>query len=293
MRNIRKLFFRNAAGAEWGLNGEQGVYAASLAGFGVALTPNFVDLNRGFFVPVNDESEPQSTVTFTLYFTQSPYDTFKRLVDWLSASGTITLVYTPVGKQPFYRDVTINFLQKGELNAVGWLEVPCSFMCNTPWYLPAPTALSLETGAEGEDKRYDYTYSDDLRYGVDSSAALAGTIYGAGHVPGSLELSYYGSVTNPRIRLTGNVTGKTYGVCSVAAALTASDVLKFSTRYEDSYVKRISALGMETDLLDALDLSSNPFFHIPVDEPCTISIEADSALPGRADLQVFYYYRSV
>lgn len=293
MRNIRKLYFQNAAGERYGLNGERGVYASSLAGFGLTLTPNFADLSRGFFVPVSDESEPQNTVPFTLTFTRNPYDSYKSLVDWLTAAGTITIVYNPTGKQEYCRDVTINFLQKGELSAVGWLEIPCSFLCNTPWYLPAPTSLELEAGGMDDSKRYDYEYDDALCYGSDSSASFSGTIAGAGHIPGSLELTYYGAITNPKIRLTGNISGKTYGVCSVDVVLAASDTLKFSTRYENSYVKQITAAGVETDLLDALDLSSTPFFHIPVDEPCTISVEADAPFTGFADLRIFYYYRSV
>ena len=174
--------------------------------------------------------------------------------------------------------------------------------------------------SEDETKRYDYYYGgsenesyeagilgmsllgefilgedlgSDLIYGDDSSATLSGTIAGAGHIPGSLELSYHGGIVNPKIRLTGSVSGKTYGVCSITAAFAPSDTLKFSTKYEDSYVKKVTAGGVETDLLDALDLSSTPFFHIPVDEPCVISIEADAAFTGSADLLIYYYYRSV
>ena len=79
----------------------------------------------------------------------------------------------------------------------------------------------------------------------------------------------------------------------MTAVLSVSDTLLFSTRYEDSYVKKRSAAGVETDLLDVLDLSSTPFFHIPVDEPCTISVESDAAINGKADLEIYYYYRSV
>lgn len=293
MRSIRKIALQNAAGQRWGLNGEKGVYASNLSGLGFTLAPTFADLSRGFFIPVSDESEPQSTVPFTLTFTRNPYETYQSLVDWLAASGTVTIIYNPTGKQEYCRDVTVNFLQKGELSAVGWLEVPCSFFCNTPWYLPSPTSLDLGSAGVDESKRYDYEYTAELKYGADSSAALTGTIAGAGHIPGSLELTYYGAITNPKIRLTGDISGKTYGICSVTAVLAASDTLKFSTRYENSYVKRISAAGVETDLLDALDLSSTPFFHIPVDEPCTVSIEADAAFTGRADLLIYYYYRSV
>lgn len=293
MRNIRKLHFQNAAGDRYGLNGEKGAYASALSGFGLMLTPNFADLSRGFFIPVSDESEPQNTMAFTLTFTRTPYDSFQSFVDWLTAAGTITIVYNPTGKQEYCRDVTINFLQKGELDAVGWLAIPCSLFCNTPWYMPAPTTLALGTGGADESKRYEYEYSDHLKYGADSSAALSGTIVGSGHIPGSLELTYHGAITNPKIRLTGDISGKTYGVCSISAVLAPTDILKFSSRYENSFVKRISAAGIETDLLDVLDLSSTPFFHIPVDEPCTISVEADAAFTGFADLLIYYYYRSV
>lgn len=318
---IRKLYFQNAAGARWGLNGDRGVYAHALAGFGFTLSPGFADLSHGFFLPVSNESEPQGTLPFTITFTRNPYETYKAMVDWLTAAGTVTLIYDPTGKKEFCRDVMVNFLQKTELSAVGWLEVPCSFFCTTPWYLPTPTTLDLDAISEDETKRYDYEYGDDGRegtagagvlgysllgefilgsgesteliYGDDSSSSLSGTISGAGHIPGSLELTYHGGITNPKIRLTGSISGKTYGVCSVSAVLVASDTLKFSTRYENSYVTKIAADGTETDLLDVLDLSTTPFFHIPVDEPCTISIEADAVFTGSAELLVYYYYRSV
>ena len=293
MKSIRKIGFRNAAGERYGLNGERGVYASGLSGLGFSLTPSFADLGRGFFVPVSDESEPQGSVPFTMVFTQNPYQSYKRFVDWLASAGTITIVYDPTGAQEYCKDVSVNFVQKEELTDVGWLEVPCSLFCNTPWYLPTPTAMTLEAAGTDESMRYDYAYDDSLRYGEDSSAALSGTIAGAGHIPGALELSYHGAVTNPRIRLVGEITGKTYGICSVATVVTATDTLQFSTRYENSYVRKISAAGVETDLLDALDLSLTPFFHIPVDEPCTVSIEADAALAGFADLTIFYYFRSV
>lgn len=293
MRKIRKLWLQNAAGERWGLNGDRDVYASNLSGLGLTLSPNFADLSRGFFVPVSDEAEPQAAIPFTMTFIRTPYDTYQDMVDWLSAAGTLTIVYNPTGKQEYCRDVTINFLQKNELNQVGWLEVPSSFLCNTPWYLPTPTSLSLETGGTDESKRYDYVYSENLRYGNDSSAALSGTIAGAGHVPGSLELTYYGAIVNPRIRLVGNVSGITYGICSISVTLSPSDTLKVSTRYENAYVKRISAVGVETELLDALDLSTTPFFHIPVNEPCTLSMEADVTFSGKAELLIYYYYRSV
>ena len=293
MKQIRKVYFQNPSGDRWGLNGDRGVFASNLTGLGFSLSPNFTNLGRGFFSPVSDESEPQQSLPFTLTFTKAPYDTYKQLVDWLSAANPVTIVYNPTGRQEYCRDVVISFFEKNELNAVGWLEIPCSYLSLTPWYLPTPTTIRLDSSGSDESKRYVYEYTDALRYGADSSAALSVAIPGAGHIPGALSLSVSGALANPRIRLAGDISGKTYGVCSVATVTAEADMLQFSSRYEDSYVRRMKASGEEVDLLDVLDLSSNPFFHIPVNEPCTLTIEADAPFVGQADLLIFYYYRSV
>lgn len=293
MRIIRKLYFQNASGQRWGLNGETGVYCTDLAGFGISLVPALANLGRGFFDEDLSSADVQFDIPFTLVFTKDPYDTYQMLIDWLAAAETVTIVYNPTGKQEYCRDVVVNFMQKGELTRVGWLEVPSSFCCITPWYFPFPTQMTVRNSGKDERKRYTYKYSDTLKYGMDSSAALSTTIAGAGHIPAAIELSYYGSIKNPQIKLSGNISGRTLGVCSVAAVLEDTDVLKLSTKYEGSFVKKISAVGLETDLLDAVDLSLMPFFRVPVNEPCTVSIESDDSFSGVAELLVYYYYRSV
>ena len=293
MRRIRRLYLQNAAGDRFGLNGENGVYASTLSGFGYTQSATYADLTRGFFIAVSDESEPQGTVPFTVYFTRNAYATYQSFVDWLAAAGSLVLCYAPTTAQEFRRDVDVNYIQKGELNEVGWLEVPCSFYVTSPWYKPSTTTLSLESASTDNSKRYDYYYDDNLLYGVGSSGSLSGELLGSGHIPGAMELIYYGAITNPKIRMVGNVSGKTFGICSVTATLAATDRLKYSSRYEQSYVKKIAADGTETDLLDALDLSTTPFPHIPVSEPITLSIEADAQFTGSADITLYYYYRSV
>lgn len=293
MKTIRKLYLQNASGERWGLNGENGVFCTDLAGFGFTLEPSFANVGQGFFPLESADPETQNSIPFTLVFTKASYASYQMFVDWLASAGTVALIYNPAGKQEYHRDVLVNFLQKGELTQVGWLEIPCSFYCITPWYMPHPTLLSIQSSGKDERKRYAYRYTDSLKYGMDSSAGLFATIAGAGHIPAALELFYYGAIKNPQIKLVGNISNKTLGVCSISAVLQDTDVLKFSTKYEASGVKKISAAGVETDLLDALDLSLKPFFHAPVNEPCTVSIESDDFFAGRAELFVYYYYRSV
>lgn len=293
MTSIRKLSLQNAAGQRFPLDGTDGVYASDLAGFGFSLDPDFADLGRGFFRSVDSEFEPQRPLAFTVTFTKNAYQTYRRWVDWMAAAGSLTLIYQPFGTVAYYRAVTVDSVQKSERNAVGWLETPCSLICTSPWYLPTPTVLSLEGSAAGNAKRYDYRYMEDLRYGSDSTSALTGTIFPSGHIPGALEISYSGEIVNPRIRLQGIISGKTYGVCSLAVSFGVADTLKYSSRYEKSRVIKIAAGGTETDLLDDLNLSTEPFFHVPVDEPCTLTIESDSIIAGNAQVLVYYYYRSV
>lgn len=293
MRTIRKIGLRNAAGERYELNGERGVYASDLAGFGITLDPDFADLGHGFFAVSGDTSEPQGAVSFKLTFTRGPYSEYKAFIDWVSAASALELVYNPTGDQEYYRSISIASLQKGELNNMGWLECPCSVFCKTRWYMPVPSALSLEVEDTSMTKCYPYQYKPSLRYGTGGSAALSGSVFKSGHIPAALEITYYGQIVNPVIRITGNSTGKVYGICALAVSLSATDTLKFSSKYENSYAKKVDADGLETDLLDVLDLRFNPFFRVPVDEACTISIESDSAITGRAELQVYYYFRSV
>lgn len=293
MRSIRKLYFKNAAGGRFDLNGKNGAYAKALAGFGFSLAPSFANLGSGFYPTVSDVNEPQNSLAFSVVLTIDPYDTHQALMDWLNTAGTLTIVYDPNGKQEYYRDVTVRFVEKGELNQAGWLELLCSFACTTPWYLPIPTIMRISASAQDSGKRYDYTYGEDLRYGPDSVASMSAVIANSGHVPGALRLTFRGAVTNPQLRLVGNVSGRTIGVCDLSVALTDTDTLEFSSQYDNSYVKKISAAGVETDLVDVLDLRLSPFFHIPVDEPCTLSVEADAAFSGYAELTAYYYFRSV
>ena len=293
MRSIRKLYFKNAAGDRFDLNGKDGAYATALACFGFSLSPSFSNLGRGFFPVVSDNNEPQNPLAFSIVLTRDPYAAHQALMNWLSAAKVLTIVYNPTGAQEYYRDVTVGFIQKGELNKVGWLDLLCSFNCLTPWYLPLPTTLQISGAAQDGGKRYDYVYTDDLRYGADSVASMSAVIAAVGHIPGALQLTLRGAVTNPQLKLVGNNSGRTIGVCSLAVALAETDALVFSSRYEDSFVKKIGADGVETDLLDVLDLKLSPFFHTSVDEPCTLFVEAAAEFTGRAELLIYHYFRSV
>lgn len=262
-------------------------------GLGFSLSPAYADLKNGFFLSISADSEPQGSFAGTLTFYGSdPYGQYQRFVDWCAAGAPLTLIYAPTPAQEFFRQVDISYLTKGEKNQVGALDVPASFLCLTPWYRPQPSQLSLEN-LQGNAIRYTYRYIDGLIYGADSTASLSGSIYPGGHIPGGLLLRYTGAILNPRIRLVGSQSGKTFGLAAVTAELGPGDVFELSTAPNDSHVYRIAADGSVVNLEDFLSMASDPYFRIPVDEACILSVEADAVFDGSAELEIYYYYRSV
>lgn len=289
----REFYFQNQAGERYDLMGKNGVYVRDPAGLGTSASPTFADLRHGFFLSTSSDARPQEAFTGTLVFTRAPYPEYRRFVRWLSHAGKLILVYNPDGSQEFYKGLSLNFLQKSELNEVGWLEIPFSFFQTTPWYMPLPTRFDVSNAVSGTPKRYTYRYAADLRYGANVAGILSATLQGGGDDPGSIVVRYLGAAINPRIRLVGNVSGKTYGSCAAAVTLLPTDTLEYSSDPTHSHLYRISADGAVTDLLPVIRDLSNCWFRLPIDEPCTLSLESDSHIDGTAAITVYYYYWSV
>lgn len=292
MPNIRKFYLQNAAGERFGLQGERGVYFTEPEGLGYELEPSFGDLGRGFFSILDDLAEPQGTVNGTLVFLQPAYAGFRALADWIHAAGSLLLIYCPYGPDEYQKTVSVQYLQKGELDKNRLLRVPVSFYSHSPWRRPVPAAIEMDSGEDRPRTRYSGRYPG--RYGADNAGAMTATIAAAGHLPGAVLLRYYGAISSPEIRLTGATSGQVFGICRLSgASLQATDTLEISTLWEDSYVRKIAADGTVTDLLPFVDLSQDPFPHLPTDEGTVLTVESDASFSGSAELLAYYYYRAV
>lgn len=290
---MRKFYFANAAGERWPLQGEKGVFLTDPTGLGVTLAQTYADLQNGFFVGVSSANEPQSAPHATLLFTRPAYSAYRQLINWLAAAGDLELIYCPYGAEEFHRRVDVQAISKGELDEHQFLQTELSLLARSPWFKAQATRLDLASQAEDESMRYDFLYTAELIYGEDATSSLSGTLHPDGHIPAAISVTFYGGAASPSISLTGQLTGKLYGACRISDTLTSGETLLFSTDYLDSHVRKLSAQGVETDLLAKIDLDGEPFFRLPLTEPCTLSIAAQAAISGSADVQVFYYFRSV
>ena len=293
MSKVRKFYLENAAGERRDLNGKERVWFTEPVGLGITLAQSYADLGYGFFSPISTNSDPQQQPGGTMTFTgPEPYADYRELVNWMSAAEGLELVYLPYGSEEYRRKIDVNYISKGEKTAVRWLEAPVSFNALTPWFRASPSRLTLVT-TEGRELRYSYRYTEDLIYGSSSAATMSAEVARGGHVPAAIRLDYTGGILNPQITLLGAQTGKIYGICRVGTRLDEADTLEFSTAPRDSFVRIRKPTGELTDLLDVLDLSTDPFFRVPLSEPCTLEITADDTFSGAANLQIYYYFRSV
>lgn len=297
MRRIpRKFYLSSAAGERFGLNGERSVWLTEPGGLGLELSPGFSNGRNGFFAAVLTDDVPQGAAYGTLVFTgASPYASYQDFLSWALAAGDgLLLVYEPMPGKEFYRRVMLTSLTKGEIEAPGWLRCEATFQTLTPWYSLTQLRFDLTPdGGDGADMTYQWFYTEELIYPVDTAGAMRAELTAGGHMNSAMALEYVGPATNPSIRLVGVSSGRSYGQLSLEVTLSESDRLEYSSRYLDSYVRLIGADGTETDLMPSVDLAYEPWLRIPLSEPVTFVMTASSALPGDATVKVYDYYRSV
>lgn len=290
---MRKFFIMNKFGARKPLNNEEGIFFSKPAGLGQNLTPTFANMRQGFFRPISGDAEPQNSITGDLVFTSpDAYEDYRDFINWCAGAKELYLVYRPFGTAEFFRTVQINYMTKTELGSAKWLTVPVSFACLTPWYRAAPSYMTMSEET-GEITRYSFSYTPSLRYSSSNQGSMAVDIGAEGHIPAALEVTYTGAIINPVLTLKCSSTSTIVGACKLNTTLTAGERLEVSTKYGDSFVRKISSTGVVTDLLQCLDLSTDPFPRVPIDEDCTLYLSADDTIRGSATVQVYYYYRSV
>lgn len=282
---MRKFYIRDGTGTQYGLNGEQFIWLLNPSGLGVSFTNHYSDIKQGFFAPLNTDEWQTQSIVCDLGYVKAAYSTYRSFIDWLVKAEELIIVYQPFGSDKFYRKVKLDYVEKTELTNGTWLVTPASFTCLTPWYRPTTLSVAIQDEVVGA-MRYTFTYDADLVYASSYNGAYGADLSPAGHLPGAITLDYIGSVVNPILVLEGKSSGKEYGRCQVNKAVLAS--LSFSSLYANSYV-----LVDGEDASDYISPKYDPFFHLPLTEPCELKILSSSAMTGTAEASIYYYYRSV
>lgn len=288
---MRYFYLQKETGERIGLNNETGIFLSEPSGLGLEFADNYADIGEGFFRMIS-KVYSQKSVKCKLNFVKDPYKTYFDFVTWCMNAKQLYLVYKPLNVE-YYIKTEIASYEKGEINKFNYLEVPTSFIYLSPWY--APSALSLSfIGVDDNAFRINVSK-------LNGPAIIAGSteekytaqIDPSGHLPGAFYLEYHGVAENPEITLVGINTGTVYGDCKINHQFASNTGFKLSTTYENSYINKILANGSEQDLLNSIDLAYEPFFKMPLNEPCILKLDDDGSLHGKLNAKIYYYYRSV
>lgn len=291
---MRKFYIEDQKGDRISLNNETGIFLYEPDGLGIEYGHDYGESGSGFFMRIKDGVSQKET-TFTLVFepseTDPPYARYKRFLDWIYSAEELYFVYCPYGSNEYYKRIEIRSIEKSELDKYASLQCATTIVPLTPWYLPAPIHINFGGDQDENAMRFDYYYTDDLIYGVGMRDYTA-EITAKGHIPSAMKITFKGQVINPVFTLRGMSTRKEYGKCIITGSFVQTDTIEFSTAEQDSYIKKIAADGTETDLIDSIDITQNPFFRVPLSEPCEVILSGESIL-GEASMLLYVYYRGV
>ena len=293
---MRLFHLQNELGSRISLNNETGIFLTEPEGLGLEFGDTFADIGEGFFRMVSKKHN-QRVIGGKLNFIKDPYESYNSFVNWCMAAKDLYFIYNPSGKE-YYIHVEIESMQKTEMNQLGYMEVPIRLKYLSPWYIPYPAQISM-IGADVVGFTFGDSNNDGSRLdGTDvfigsTSEAYASDIEAYGHLPAAVKITFKGIASNPIFKLTGKSTGIEYGKCKINKSFGTETTIELSTMYEDSYIKSIDVLGNEEDLLQYVDLTTDPFFKVPLTEDCVLNITDMDSLSGQVNGRIYYYYRSV
>ena len=295
---MRRFYLENEYGDRVGLNNETGIFLTEPSGLGLEFSDSFADIGEGFFKLTN-KGHQQKTISCKINFVgANPYTDYNKFITWCMKSKELYLVYgVPIFNNTeqeiqYYIHVEIANIQKGEINLAGYLEAPANFLYLSPWYLPTPVN-PVNTGLIDEAFRFNLKRFDIAPLAPLQIKDYEAIIEPQGHLPAAFEVEYTGVIHDPVIKLVG-VTGKEYGRCEITQIVNVSTTkITLSTKYDNPFVKMVTDKGVETNLLPKVNLIYNPFFKMPVNEKCRLTVEDSGSMTGKLNIKVFYYFRSV
>lgn len=192
-------------------------------------------------------------------------------------------MYTP-DTETFYTDIDVEYVQKGEYNSIGVLEVPVSLVAKTPWYKITPQIVNIAPGDSENLSIFDLTFDFQfISENTDGSAQMSAL----GHIPAALEIIIPGPLTNPAITLY-NSSDEIIGLMELTETIPSGSIMRYSSKYLDTGV-----WIDDTEMIEELDLNNENFFRVPLSELCTLRITSEGVSTLSATVNIYNYYRSV
>lgn len=283
---MRYFGIQNEKGESYDLNGESGIWFANVEGLGIEDGSSYASIGHGFFRQITTEDLPLTSIPGDMVFMPpNAYEKYRQFVSFILNSNDLRLLYRPYGSTTFYRKVKCQYVQKGVLTQNKKLVCPTSFAPITLWYSPKTMDLTMQEASE-TDMKFPFAFDGNVTLGSSLIGSWAVEISPEGDEAASIVFVYDGEAVSPVLTLTGSDSETEYGRCAVDDTV---DGLRFSSQYLDSYITD----GNGNDLSNDVSPDHDPFFRVPITEPCILRLDDNGELTGTASVSVNYFYRSV
>lgn len=278
----RTFTLKNSIGETLEMNGSERLFT-SPSGLGYTQTNNLASIGSGFYINAKRDFPKRNLVGTVVFAGQDPYGQYVDFVNYLNKGYALTIIYNPNGTD-YYAEIDVDYVQKGEYNNIGILEVPVSFVMKTPWYRVSPQTVNIEPGSGGNlsifDLKFDFEFISE---NTDGSSQVSVQ----GHLPASIEVIVPGPLTNPTISLYSE-SGDVLGNMVLTATVPSGSTLRYSSKYLDPGV-----WIDDVEQIEQLNINNENFFRVPVDENCELRITSEGVASINATVNIYNYYRSV
>lgn len=263
------------------LNGEpegSELYFENPTGLGFNLAPTFANIGSGFFKNISSDKIPQQSIVGDMIFAN--YAAYAAFVRWALKAKKLYFAYKPTPTGDEYRcEVAVDYLTKTEKNAGTNLRCPISFKPLTPWYRATAAA--------------------PLVWESSVANVVAIVIDNKGDLDASVTIAISGvTLNNGTIGIwIRNSEASEHGACVISGLnIVASDIIEYSNRVGECYIRKTDQFGTVTDLIDLCDVSENIWQRIHNYNPvgtAGIEIVCPNIVPDNVSGTLYEYYRSV
>jgi hypothetical protein len=283
---IREFKLINEKGQEYSLMDiENAGLLTSPNGLGFQYENQYEQLGHTFVKSISKIS--QTKVTGQINFLK--YENYRKLVDFIASSEDLKISYKvpyKTGTKEFFKDVSVDILNKGEKTQNGVLSENITFNSLSLWYEQTKTVY--EVGNTDNELRWDFKW-DSKFAGYDVRRVQ---YINQGHVDASIELTIEGTVLNPKIDLL--IDKEVYQTVEINTTIDEYEKLLYSSKETDFYIKKQLADGTSESIydLETINFANDNVIRIPKNKNAEIRLRADNDIT-RAILTIYTYYIAV
>lgn len=284
---VREFRLINEKGQEFSF---MNIYGNTLltdpAGLGYSYNTEYQQLGDTFISDLRNIQQGQ--ISGTLNFLN--YDNYTSFVNFIEGSESLKLgykiPYSDGSTKEYFKDVSIQSLEKSQLQTNGILSEAVVFDCLSLWYEENTIIYTIEqlTNEIRWNFRWDSRFTDydtrNLQY------------INQGHVEAPVYIEIDGQVVNPKIEL--YVEGELYQTVEINTTIAQYEKLLYDSRENQFFIGKQNTDGTTTSLfsLDYINFENDNVIRLPKNRSCEIRLTADNEVLN-AKLTIYPRYKAV